>query len=221
VLDSGAARRRFRGEWRCRGDAGAVLVEAALVSPVFMFLVLGILDMGGLFRSYLTLEHAVLSGARMVSIGPTNGLADWRALQSMRRAATAIDITRIERVVIWHPASPVDVLDASCAAGHPSETESGGSNVPWAVHRCNVYDQSAFGGIPDDDPSHFDCTPGAPHAAMSPSRFWCPTERDAGDASADYIGFTVDYHHRFTTGFFGAGRRLTATSIARAEPESM
>lgn len=53
-------------------EKGQSLVEFALVIPVFLLLLLGVIDFGRVFHAYLTLDHAGREGARAASLGKTN-----------------------------------------------------------------------------------------------------------------------------------------------------
>jgi Flp pilus assembly protein TadG len=48
---------------------GQALVEFALVLPLLLLLVMGIIDFGLIMQQYLTLQHSVREGARMASVG--------------------------------------------------------------------------------------------------------------------------------------------------------
>src|ERR671937_3089160 len=54
------------GAPRC--DQGAELVEFALVFPLIMLVLAGILDMGFLFKNYQVVTNAAREGARMASL---------------------------------------------------------------------------------------------------------------------------------------------------------
>ena len=61
---------------RCRGrdDTGAQLVEFALVVPVLLLIVLGVINFGYLYGQKLSLNQAVREGARMAVVpGTDNG----------------------------------------------------------------------------------------------------------------------------------------------------
>jgi Flp pilus assembly protein TadG len=60
---------RLRGE-----DDGVALIEFALVLPLLLLLVTGIIQFGLVFNRYITLTDAVRSGARQLSLG--RGLSD-------------------------------------------------------------------------------------------------------------------------------------------------
>lgn len=61
---------------RCRGrdDTGAQLVEFALIVPVLLLIVVGVINFGYLFGQKLSLNQAVREGARMAVVpGTDNG----------------------------------------------------------------------------------------------------------------------------------------------------
>ena len=59
---------RGRARRTARDEGGQALVEFALVIPVLMLILLGILKFGILYNNYLQLTDAVRSGARQMSI---------------------------------------------------------------------------------------------------------------------------------------------------------
>ena len=52
-----------------RSEKGQSMVEFALVVPLIILLLLGMVDFGRLFHAHLTLEHAGREAARAASIG--------------------------------------------------------------------------------------------------------------------------------------------------------
>jgi Flp pilus assembly protein TadG len=58
---------------RHRRERGQSLVEFALVLPVFLILVFGIIDFSMALRSYVTLTNATREGARYGALGATKG----------------------------------------------------------------------------------------------------------------------------------------------------
>jgi Flp pilus assembly protein TadG len=60
-------------------ERGAELVEMALVTPLLLLLVFGIIDFGFLFQRYVVLTNAAVEGARVATMpGYTNGDAQAR-----------------------------------------------------------------------------------------------------------------------------------------------
>jgi Flp pilus assembly protein TadG len=83
-----------------RDDAGAQMVEFALVLPVLLLMVLGILNAGHLFGQKLALNQAVREGARMAAVPGTNNGASVDSvgeIQALVRTNTGglVDATRV------------------------------------------------------------------------------------------------------------------------------
>jgi len=53
---------------RARGERGAAMVELAIVLPVLLLLVFGIIEMGRLYNAQVTLTHAAREGIRYYAI---------------------------------------------------------------------------------------------------------------------------------------------------------
>jgi len=52
-----------------RSQRGAVVVEAAIVLPIFVLILVGILEFGIVFHDYLVLQNASREGARFAAVG--------------------------------------------------------------------------------------------------------------------------------------------------------
>ncbi|MFV9510501.1 TadE/TadG family type IV pilus assembly protein [Tepidibacillus sp. LV47] len=57
---------------RLKGEQGQSLVEFALVTPILLLLLLGIIEFGHIFYSYLMIENASRDGARYGSVWATD-----------------------------------------------------------------------------------------------------------------------------------------------------
>jgi Flp pilus assembly protein TadG len=79
-----------------RQDRGAAVVEFALLLPVLLFLVFGIIDFGRALNAQITLTQAAREGARMAALGESN------VVNGTQAAATGL--------------SPVTVTVTSCPA---------------------------------------------------------------------------------------------------------
>ena len=79
---------------RRRGERGAAAVEMALILPVLLLLVGGIIDFGRAFNAQMTLTQAAREGARMQSLGYTDAQVTSRARQAATGLPTiAVNIT--------------------------------------------------------------------------------------------------------------------------------
>jgi Flp pilus assembly protein TadG len=63
-------------ERRRRGERGAALVELAILAPLLILLVLGIIEFGWLFGQFNAVRHAAREGARIAAVNAGQGTAD-------------------------------------------------------------------------------------------------------------------------------------------------
>ena len=104
-----------------RGRKGAELIEFALVLPLLLLIIAGIIDFGFLFQSYEAVTNAAREGAR-VGVLPGYSGADVQARVSsyisasgLPNAATAAMTTRS---VATGGGPPVDVIDVTVTYPH-------------------------------------------------------------------------------------------------------
>ena len=62
-------RATFRATRSRRGERGATLVEAAIITPLLLLLTFSVVDFGGLFYAYLALENGVSQATRYAITG--------------------------------------------------------------------------------------------------------------------------------------------------------
>jgi hypothetical protein len=194
-------------------DRGAGLIETALVTPVFLLLVFGILEFGLVFRAYLAVGDTASEGARVGAIqGPdptTAGAnADFSIVKAVRENTASLELDSIERIVVFRGApssagAPLDQVPDACKDG---------ASVAGS---CNVYPaRASFYAVQEGDTDYFDCSAGGLSCA------WDPSTRNNGPRVADieYLGVYIRYRHPFATGLFGNELNLEAASILRLEP---
>ncbi len=115
--------RALRRDDRCvapggrSADAGQGLVEFALVIPIFIALLMGVIEFGFLYNNLLTVQFAARQGASAAAeAGAVDG-ADCSILLAVEKALTApLDHQRVEFVEIF-------------------QSDSAGDAVPGAVNR--------------------------------------------------------------------------------------
>jgi Flp pilus assembly protein TadG len=197
---------------RLADDSGAVMVEAAFITPIFVFLLFGILEFGGVFRDYLTIGDAASSGARAASIQGNTQNADWEIMQAVKRSARAIPRSQLTDLVIFKASGPNSVATTAC--------KSGGVTVGTAANpgtgSCNHYGPSDLALT--TLPTTWNCSTG-------PYQYWCPPTRQVtllpDPPGPDYLGIWIKVEHPFATGLFGNTIDLTATSITKLEPQRL
>jgi hypothetical protein len=84
---------------RGRGERGAVLVEAAIILPVLLLIVLGIVEYSLAFKNSLSITSATRSGARTASAQPRDADFSLHTAEAVRTALAAID--RSSPQVLW------------------------------------------------------------------------------------------------------------------------
>ena len=83
---------RFHSWLNRRLDSrGQALVEVALVLPLILMILLGIMEFGRAFNAYLTLQHAAREGARL---GVT-GAGDNAIIDRIKEVAVTLDPDRL------------------------------------------------------------------------------------------------------------------------------
>lgn len=186
-----------------RNQRGSTLVETALVVPVFVLLVMSVLEMGLLFRDVLTTGNASREGARAASTLGSSAEADYFVLRSVEHGLEAMGLERLQFVVVFRATAPGDVMPTACATASQPDI-------------CNRYTAAEFFAELDDavgaDLGNFRCG--------SLDNAWCPTTRETSlSAGTDFLGVHVQTRHDYITGLFGGGTDLGETTIVRLEPD--
>lgn len=84
-----------------RHERGATLVEAALVFPILILIVLGTLEIGLAFKDYLTVSYISREGARIGALAGDDPEADCAILIGIGGLATTHDLERIDEIQIF------------------------------------------------------------------------------------------------------------------------
>lgn len=192
---------RGSGLGRPRSDAprehGAAMVEMALLFPILIMLIIGVFELGGAFKSYLTTSNAAREGTRILSARGTEEMADCIAVVKAAEALSlANDFERLQSISIFE-ANPTD-----------------GQPLPG---RTNTYTYSA------GDPA--DCTPTPPACGSWTCTVQQPpnTRRAlvGNGVSPALVGMQIVYRHDWYSGFppFRGFITIDEQTISRLEPE--
>ena len=179
---------------RFRGDRGAILAEAALITPLFIFILFGILEFGGSFRDYLTLNNGVTTGARKASIAANAPDADFQILTTARKEINAMPLSQVEQVIIFHATRPRARCRSDASADHrPREpvlrtTPTRATSTPVRSSGRSWRRTSAV-------PAGISIWGGVQRLASS---------RPGSVRPPDYIGVYIKIRHKFYTGLFGS-----------------
>lgn len=102
-------RRTGRGPGR-RNDRGAVAVEAALITPVLLIVVFGIVEFGLVFKDWLAVSSSVRAGTRIASAEPRVATFATDAAAQIAREGSAMDMDGVRELWVYKAAvdgSPV------------------------------------------------------------------------------------------------------------------
>jgi hypothetical protein len=215
------------------------LIEAGLLSPIFLFFFMALAEYGYAAGAYLNVSSAVGEGLRVASVMGSAPTADYEIIQSIDDALEGRPDISVEKIVVFKSADGDDEAPVACTAGTTrtaslvtvNVTRPDGTVVAVpAPGACNGYTGPLDFGEPLANAHFYGC--GAPrHAAGdNRSRGYCPNDRissfanvTSGTPSAinsgpDYIGVYVRYKHELVTGFFGEDITFEVQSITRIEP---
>jgi Flp pilus assembly protein TadG len=196
-----------RGE-RFADDRGSALVEAAFVTPVLMFLLLGVFENSYTFLDYLTSANASRAGVRMAAIAGNDAAADYQIVQGVLTNATAMQRGDLNMIVIYEAADSTSTVPSGCAAGTASSTVGS---------RCNVYVTADFTALLGS--TTYGC------GSTAKDRYWCPTLRKTALSGSNgppgWIGIYVVTTHRYLTQLFGTSVVLRNDAVTRFEPDSL
>ncbi len=167
-------RRAEREEKKGTRERGAAMVEFALISPLFFFLLFAGIEMGLMFRAHLAVEDMSRNAARVASIQRNDPNADQAILQVIADRADALS-GDVQKVIIYS----ADTLDAGLPAAC-----IGPGDVPITVlNTCNAYG-TEYEDVPGD-------------ATLLQTGGLEAADR----AQWQNLGIYIEYEHQYVTGF--------------------
>ncbi len=90
-----------------RGERGSTAVEAAIVTPVVVAMLFGIIEFGMLFKDYLSVEAMVRAGVRSASAAPRTATFAQDTADQMQKTGTAISPNTVQQLWVYK-ANPTD-----------------------------------------------------------------------------------------------------------------
>jgi hypothetical protein len=170
-------------------ERGAVLVEAAVIFPLLIFIVLGICEYGLAYRNALTVSSASRAGARTASALARNANFGADSRDAVAAALTALPKDRWQEVWVYDAQPP--------SALNPGMPDSGDFNSCTNCVRF-TWDTGS--------------------QAWVASGTWDYQSQNACAGEADYVGVYVKAEHQYVTKLFGATRTLQDHTVMRFEP---
>jgi hypothetical protein len=187
-------------------------VEAAIVAPLVIMLIYGVMETGYAFFGRLTVNNMSVVGARSGSGEANDVLADYAILQSVKNGATGLGTNDITMVVVYRATNPDDRVPTACKTASVANTSE--------TRGCNRYAGSDLSLGADD----FGCV-GPPGPTTKVDSYWCPTTRktalQGANGPPDYIGVFVEAEHQNLTGLIGESFTFTTDTVIRIEPRTL
>ncbi len=171
------------------------MVELAIVAVPLLVILLGLAELGLLWRNALTMDQASRSAARVGANLTNNPAADREALRALVSNLDDDELAQIEYIVLYE-------VDASGAMPANCDVGSGPD--------CNHYTPAMLTQLDDD--SKWECASGGFDAQ------WCPTSRNPEFHSPVDLGVLIVAERQWMTGFFGSAIDLTSLTVMRLDP---
>ncbi|RLV49158.1 pilus assembly protein [Nocardioides mangrovicus] len=214
---------------RRRGERGAVALEAALIFPVLMLLVFGMIDMSLMLRDYVTVTSSTRAATRFVSaeagVGPCTSTDTSVCPSGTTVPQVAQDAAdRVQGNLVTVPASSVNYLLVYEANqnGYPCAS-AGGCNA--AIAKQNSVSADSFNGpMPSTCTGYDSCVKFKWNATAKAFRYdsgsWNSTTINACVTKEDNVGVYVNLSHNWLTGLppFTGSMTLADRSVTRFEP---
>lgn len=184
---------------------GAALLEFALVIPVIVALVMGIIEYGNLWRQVGSLERAAHQSARVVAAQANGRFADFEALRAVDAVTRGMSGITVERVIIYRATEEDGKVPDECLSAAVAGT-------------CNIYTGAQVQtvspvGFPSGSLSNPTC------AAGSWDSSWCPVTRPRSELNPVRVGVHLTVQYESVTGFFpGAPQRVERNAVFQIEP---
>jgi Flp pilus assembly protein TadG len=122
--------RQLSGFYRC--TSGAALVEATLVVPIAIALMVGIVDCARAYMAIATAQKSLRDATRYLTILPANAVCDWGLTRAKNVAVYGnISGTGVPLVHGWVTGDISRTAPANCAASFNKITLS--ANVPFTA----------------------------------------------------------------------------------------
>jgi hypothetical protein len=171
-----------------RGDRGVAAVEAAIVTPVFILLVVGVVEFGLAFKDQLAVTSAVRAGARIASAEPRYANFASDAAAQVAKEGGAVNMNDVTALWVYKADS----------TGHP--IGAGGTFNSCASSCMQFSWDSATGSF------------------VQASGSWPAASQDACVGEEDSVGVYLQLNHVGVTQLFFNSLGLHSYTVMRLEP---
>jgi hypothetical protein len=169
-------------------DRGSVAVEAALVIPVLLLLIVGLLEFGLAFKDQLGITSAVRAGARIAAAEPRYANFATDAAAAVAKEGSAVDFSGVQELWVYQ-------ADTS---GHPV---GAGGTFNSCTTNCVEFAYDS-----------------ASKAFVESGGSWPASSQDACQGQQDSIGVYLKLKHAGVTTLIFTSLGLDSYTVMRLEP---
>jgi Flp pilus assembly protein TadG len=180
------------------GQRGSAAVEGAIVTPLVMALFFGVIELGFLFKDYLSVGAAVRSGVRIASASPRTTTFAQAAANKVKLAGDAMNFSDVKDLWVYK-------VDPLPPAGTGTNNPIGGSGFT----SCTVCVKFRWDAGTKTFVVLSDNWPAMSQNACSSSSIGGPPDR---------IGIYLRLRHQAFTKFVFSSVDISEASIATLEP---
>ena len=176
-------------------DRGSVMVEAALIIPILVLLIFGVIEWSFVLRDEAAVSSAARTGVRTASIppGPTSTNITQPTADAIAQADSVMPKDNLEYVLVYQANSDGFPLPE----GNTTMTCAGAGKT--CVKHTWSDSKDAFNKVEGE------WDPGLINTCV-------------GDPDAQSVGVYVKVTHPMITNFFGATREIDDSAVLRFEP---
>jgi hypothetical protein len=182
---------RQRTRRRCTpdpDDRGVAVVEAAIILPVLLLLIVGIIEFGLAFKDQLAITSAVRAGARIASAEPRIATFATDAAEQVAREGAAVDMSGVQEMWVYKADS----------TGHPL---GAGGGFGSCTSSCIRFTWSA-----------------AAKTFVQTGGSWPADTQDACQGEQDSVGVYLKVKHLAVTNAIFSSLGLDSYTVMRLEP---
>ncbi len=191
-------------------ERGGAVVEAALVLPLFIALIFGIVEISMYLYDLNAIRAGARQAARVASVSATDAYADYNALVQSRQSVANM-ANKIDGVIIFRADTAGSTVPPECILA----LDAGSDGV---ADKCNVYTAAKYWNA---DQLNFGFDSGSNADNTLWDRRWAPTGRNDAiteTTNADFVGVWVRVIHHSATGIIPT-KPLTAAFVFQIEPQ--
>lgn len=186
-------------------QAGAALVEFAMVALFLVTISAGAFDYGMAWRVGLITNEAARTAARTGSGLGTNPLADWYAMSGAQAALkNSGRLQDVQRVVIYKSTAADGAVPSSCTSGTSS------------TDPCVIFTGAQFRSLTAT--TWYTTTTGCPGLGYYTVANWCPSSRNNIQLTAEYYGVWIQTRYNNQFKMISSGTTVNRDAVMRLEP---